>query len=123
MSNANRLSGLKPTRSGNVIFIPLPVNDWRRIDDGCRCKVCRVGQTSGKESIAFWDTLAVSVTPGAHSDTTWMVHYPELHAEDVRMAARKKAEDSDLDIAVAKAGLEQERCTGVFCPHHLGANT
>jgi hypothetical protein len=62
-----------------TIFIPLPRALWREIDGGCACRYCSADPKKSAGP-AYWDTLAVaSAKPAKGNDTTWMVHYPELH--------------------------------------------
>jgi hypothetical protein len=77
----NKFNGLPVHRVKDTIFIPLPPEAWRKAN-GCSCKVCKADGTDG-----YWDTLAVSATKENY-ETTWQVHYPELHNESVR---RQKA--------------------------------
>lgn len=74
-----KMRGIQVTRVGDAIFVPLPRAAWRVAGDGkCCCKHCKEHGTE----VAHWDTLGVSVTPqGMGRDTTWMVHYPELHVK------------------------------------------
>lgn len=76
------LNGVRVTRSGNVIFIPLPRSQWREAGPGCPCCVyCSQTGMGDKEKMCHWDTLAVTakVKDGTPGSTTWMVHAPELH--------------------------------------------
>lgn len=73
------MNGISVTRVKDTIFIPLPREQWREIEGGCACQYCSV---DGKAATpAYWDTLAVSAKRDASRahDTTWTVHYPELH--------------------------------------------
>jgi hypothetical protein len=80
------LNGIKITRVKDTIFIPLPKQLWRKIgletvpDSGCTCAVCKTDGTKG-----YWDTLAVAaVQEDLTLETTWQVHYPELHNPQTR---------------------------------------
>jgi hypothetical protein len=69
------IRSIRPTRTGNSIFIPLPPELWRKCN-GCDCPTCKSDGTGG-----YWDTLAVESKPGADrsKDMTWTVHHPTLH--------------------------------------------
>jgi hypothetical protein len=71
------LTGIRPTRAPETIFIPLPRAMWRRIEGGCSCKTCKVQG----ESSMYWDTLAISAKPML-GDYTWNVHHPELRSSE-----------------------------------------
>ena len=67
------LQGIKVTRRGSTILIPLPKKLWRlvRRDTPCKCGHC--------DGIAFWDTLAVDTRQSQDAyGRTWRVHAPEL---------------------------------------------
>lgn len=63
-------------RRGNTLFIPLPRELWRPIEDSkCMCGYC----TKHPDVPPYWDTLAVAQDPGTkRNDTTWVVHAPEI---------------------------------------------
>jgi hypothetical protein len=65
------LNGAPITRRKGVILIPLPRAAWRSCG-ACACYHC-------KDTEGYWDTLAIAPTAPERSDTTWMVHAPELH--------------------------------------------
>jgi hypothetical protein len=88
-----RLSSIEVTRVQNTIFIPLPPELWRPTGDGfCICPTCKADYAKSGDRLVmnYWDTLAVPV-PGPRSadNRTWMVHYPELHSEVVRLAKQR----------------------------------
>ena len=97
----NNFKGVRVHRTEKTVFVPLPPEAWRPVGPGgCQCKTCRDdGGPKGSE-VAFWDTLAVEKDKPAkdHDDTTWVVHYPELHAKEVREKARQ-------DLAAVKSAL------------------
>ena len=105
--NVKSLSGLKVHRTEKTVFVPLPPEAWRPVGPGgCQCKTCREdGGTKGSE-VAFWDTLCVEKDKPAkeHSDTTWVVHYPELHAKEVREKARY-----DFGVVQARVSRDAEK--------------
>jgi hypothetical protein len=109
-----RMSAIPITRAtgktpkSDTIFIPLPVELWRKtaFDVPCSCDVCK-----GDGSYGYWDTLAISARPDrdAAFEYTHVVHYPELHPEHVRRA--KAAEDEareQTDIAVWREGWRKQ---------------
>lgn len=73
------LNGIKVSRVGRSIFIPLPRELWKPIVGGCACGFCAVKNSDGDKvpGPAFWDTLAVSTQELDRN--TWTVHAPELH--------------------------------------------
>ena len=77
------LNGLKVHRVKDTLFVALPPELWRQANpgdqEGCRCAFCTKDGTKG-----YWDTLAMPVNPNQRHDTTFTVHYPELHNEVVR---------------------------------------
>lgn len=76
------LNGLKVHRVKDTLFVALPPELWRRASTDnvpCSCNVCKADKTGG-----CWDTLAVAVNPGRKDDRSYVVHYPELHAEHNR---------------------------------------
>jgi hypothetical protein len=81
---------LPVTRFNETIFIPLPVDLWRRCDETgmvCCCPVCKEDGSRG-----YWDTIAVSrFAAKGRNDFTWTVHYPALH--DVSIRRTKARED------------------------------
>lgn len=69
-----------------TIFIRLPRALWREIDGGCCCRYCSTDPRKA-DGPAYWDTLAVAATRrGKGPDTTWTVHYPELHGNRPKRA-------------------------------------
>jgi len=79
---AEKVRSIKVHRVHSTIFIPLPPELWRSPDNGCVCPVCQRDGTTG-----YWDTLAVSMhAEKGKPDSTWTVHYPELHSLEVRKA-------------------------------------
>lgn len=74
----NEFNGLPVLRrNDDTIFIPLPRSAWKELSDGCCCQYCSVDRVMRP---GFWDTLAIATTPRKdRADTTWVVHYPELH--------------------------------------------
>ena len=72
----NAFNGLRVKRTDQTIFIPLPKSAW--VETDCACQYC--SDTPSVSKPAFWDTLAIAITPrNDRADTTWTVHYPELH--------------------------------------------
>ena len=77
-----KLNGIEVNRVGVSIFVPLP-RELSRTCGGCCCGKC--------DGVGYWDTLAVATEPqGMGRDTTWTVHYPELHQRDYAELRAKK---------------------------------
>lgn len=76
MKTPATLNGVAVTRRAGTVFVPLPKAAWVEIGWGCQCAHC-----SGTGDISYWDTLAIAEGKDGERgvDTTWMVHYPELH--------------------------------------------
>lgn len=77
-----KFNGLKVTRVGDAIFIPLPREAWRKILGGCSCRYC--SDTERVVAPGFWDTLVVRAKPDTDPDHATTCHYPELHGAKAR---------------------------------------
>lgn len=80
------MNGINVTRKEKAIFVPLPREMWR----SSGTTPCTCGKCFGT---GYYDTLAVSNEPlKRFSDTTWMVHYPELQPRSVMTALKAELE-------------------------------
>ena len=70
-----KINGIRVTRKGNTIFIPLPPGMQIPIQFGCKCSFCK----AHPDKVPMWDTLAIyEKAPSNPWDTATTVHYPEL---------------------------------------------
>ena len=66
------LSGIKPKRVGDTLFIRLPSEMRLQITGGCNCPYCKDHPLDAPR----WDTLAIDAKAKSH---TWIVHFPDLN--------------------------------------------
>ena len=82
------------TNGSKTIFVPLPKEQWRiaLMDGKCGCNVCK---GDNGQTLAFWDTLVVSAEPiEGQPDLATVCHYPELHAQFVRITKTEEYRES-----------------------------
>lgn len=65
------MNGIKIVKRNRAMFVPLPKELQSEISWGCDCSFCK----SHPDRIPMWDTMGVS----PDFDSTWVVHYPEIH--------------------------------------------
>ena len=72
------MNGLPAIKYMDVVFVPLPREQWRAIDGGCGCRWCSA--VARESAPAFWDTLVVPRKGGRTS----VCHAPEYHGVEVK---------------------------------------